>query len=245
MSMFRYMLLCALALALLPVKAQSELVVDWAAYAKDTVAPVFVHSVDLGYDHGYEYTATIEYPEFVALTASEVLRFRLPEEPALSEWPEITTYKGVSAKRGQLDVSFIPIVWRDGKYWRIQSFTLKVHQAARASRRSKVNEAERHAAHSVLSAGRWVKVRVADNGIHMLTHAALRNMGFNDPGKVRLYGYGGHMLSEGDAGQWRDDLCEVGVWRGSDRILFYANGPVKWTLDSDNTFTHMRNPYSN
>ena len=239
------MLLCALALALLPVKAQSELVVDWAAYAKDTVAPVFVHSVDLGYDHGYEYTATIEYPEFVALTASEVLRFRLPEEPALSEWPEITTYKGVSAKRGQLDVSFIPIVWRDGKYWRIQSFTLKLHQAARASRRSKVNEAERHAAHSVLSAGRWVKVRVADNGIHMLTHAALRNMGFNDPGKVRLYGYGGHMLSEGDAGQWRDDLCEVGVWRGSDRILFYANGPVKWTLDSDNTFTHMRNPYSN
>ena len=245
MPMLRFLLCCMFACALLPVKGQGELVVYWSAYAKDTVMPVFVHSVDLGYDHGYDYTVEIEYPEFIALTASEVLRFCLPEEAGLPEWPELKMHKGVSAKRGQLDVSFVPIVWRDGKYWRIQTFTLKVHRNALAPRKSRVAEAERYAAHSVLSAGRWVKVRVADNGIHMFTHAALKNMGFNDPSKVRLYGYGGHMLSESDAGQWRDDLCEVGVWRGDDRILFYANGPVKWTLDSDNTFTHSRNPYSN
>ncbi len=246
MSMFRHILLCMLALALLPIRAQGEIEVDWAVYAQDTVVPVFVHSIDLGYDHAQEYAALIEYPEMVALTAADVARFRLPEAAGLPEWPEMTTYKGISAKRGQLDVSFIPIVWRDGKYWRIQSFTLKLRQVAQASRRSRAGEiVERHAAHSVLSAGRWVKIRVADNGIHMLTHAALRGMGFNDPSKVKVYGYGGHMLSESDVEQWRDDLCEVGVWRGDDRMLFYANGPVKWTLESDKTFTHTRNPYSN
>ena len=65
MPMLRFLLCCMFACALLPVKGQGELVVDWSAYAKDTVMPVFVHSVDLGYDHGYDYTVEIEYPEFI------------------------------------------------------------------------------------------------------------------------------------------------------------------------------------
>ena len=231
-------------LCLLPVKAQGEMEVDWAAYAQDTVPPLFVHSIDLGYDHAGEYTAAIEYPELVPLTVAEIARYQLPKEAGLPEWPEITQYKGVSAKRGQLDLSFVPIVWRDGKYWRIQTFSLKVEKSAKATQRRSADGGGRYAAHSVLSAGRWVKIRVADNGVHMLTHYKLRQMGFNNPSKVRLYGYGGHLLSESDPDLWCDDLCEVPLYRGADRILFYAHGSVAWTLDGDNTFTHTRNPYS-
>ena len=231
-------------LCLLPVKAQGEMEVDWAAYAQDTVPPLFVHSIDLGYDHAGEYTAAIEYPELVPLTVAEIARYQLPKEAGLPEWPEITQYKGVSAKRGQLDLSFVPIVWRDGKYWRIQTFSLKVGKSAKATQRRSADGGQRYAAHSVLSAGRWVKIRVADNGVHMLTHYKLRQMGFNNPSKVRLYGYGGHLLSESDPDLWCDDLCEVPLYRGADRILFYAHGSVAWTLDGDNTFTHTRNPYS-
>ena len=97
---------------------------------------------------------------------------------------------------------------------------------------------------SQLSKGHWVKIRVADNGIHMLTHARLKNMGFSDPSEVRLFGYGGHLLSESNPDLWIDDLCEVPLWRGDDRLLFYANGPVQWTLQNDGTFIHTRNPYS-
>lgn len=244
MSKIRYILLWLLMLCLLPVKAQGEMEVDWAAYAQDTVPPLFVHSIDLGYDHAGEYTAAIEYPELVPLTVAEIARYQLPKEAGLPEWPEITQYKGVSAKRGQLDLSFVPIVWRDGKYWRIQTFSLKVEKSAKATQRRSADGGGRYAAHSVLSAGRWVKIRVADNGVHMLTHYKLRQMGFNNPSKVRLYGYGGHLLSESDPDLWRDDLCEVPLYRGADRILFYAHGSVAWTLDGDNTFTHTRNPYS-
>ena len=244
MSKIRYILLWLLMLSLLPVKAQGEMEVDWAAYAQDTVPPLFVHSIDLGYDHAGEYTAAIEYPELVPLTAAEIARYQLPKEAGLPEWPEITQYKGVSAKRGQLDLSFVPIVWRDGKYWRIQTFSLKVEKSAKATQRRSADGEQRYAAHSVLSAGRWVKIRVADNGVHMLTHYKLRQMGFHNPSKVRLYGYGGHLLSESDPDLWCDDLCEVPLYRGADRILFYAHGSVAWTLDGDNTFTHTRNPYS-
>lgn len=244
MSKIRYILLWLLMLSLLPVKAQGEMEVDWAAYAQDTVPPLFVHSIDLGYDHAGEYTAVIEYPELVPLTAAEIARYQLPKKAGLPEWPEITQYKGVSAKRGQLDLSFVPIVWRDGKYWRIQTFSLKVEKSAKATQRRSADGGQRYAAHSVLSAGRWVKIRVADNGVHMLTHYKLRQMGFHNPSKVRLYGYGGHLLSESDPDLWCDDLCEVPLYRGADRILFYAHGSVAWTLDGDNTFTHTRNPYS-
>ena len=247
--MTRYILTFLLTLALLPIQAQGEIEVDWSAYAQDTVVPVFTHSIDLGYDHiGHEYSVAIEYPELKPLTASEIERYRLPQENGLPEWPEIDVYKGISAKRGQLDISFIPIIWRDGKYWRMENFVLRVspssRQVARVAQADEKNGSQLPITNSLLEKGRWVKIRVSDNGVHMLTHARLKSMGFADPTKVRLFGYGGHMLSEGDTGTWIDDLCEVPLWRGSDRVLFYANGPVKWTLESDNTFTHTRNPYS-
>ena len=243
--MMRYVLISIMMLALLPVRAQGEMEVDWAAYAQDTVLPLFTHSIDLGYNHvGREYQAVIEYPELLPLTSEEIERYSLPKEGALPEWPDIDTYKGVIAKRGQLDISFIPIIWRDGKYQKITNFTLKVDSTSPAAYVRTASQEQRVVFHSRLSKGRWVKLRVEDNGVHMLTHARLRGMGFDNPGKVRLYGYGGHPLSESNTDSWIDDLCEVPLWRVDDRLLFYANGPVQWTLQNDNTFTHTHNPYS-
>ena len=252
--MIRYILLSLLGLVCVTAKAQGDMEIDWTTYAQDTVVPVFMHSIDLGYDHvAYEYTVAIEYPELVPLTAEEVVNFRLPKEAGLPEWPEIDAYKGISAKRGQLDISFIPIIWRDGMYQKIEGFTLKIAASPTPFHRGGLGSAM-YAASSLqgragreaspLSSGRWVKIRVSDNGIHMLTHAHLKEMGFKDPSKVRLFGYGGHPLSEGDTGSWRDGLCEVPLWRTDQRVLFYANGSVQWTLQSDNTFNHTRNPYS-
>lgn len=241
----RYILTYLLALALLPLRAQSELVVDWTSYAQDTVVPIYVHCIDLGYDHqGRDYTVSIEYPELKPLTSEEVTRFRLPAQKGLPEWPVIETHKGISAKRAQLDISFTPIIWRDDKYLRIENFVLKVNTTKHPQHIRAEASAEGKVQNSKLSSGRWVKIRVSDNGIHMLTHSQLKKMGFNDPTKVRLFGYGGHMLSESDTEAWIDDLCEVPLWRGTDRVLFYARGSIEWTLKSDNTFTHTRNPYS-
>ena len=218
--------------------------INWSAYAQDSVVPVFAHSIDLGYDYDGTYNVAIEYPELKPLTTNEIARSCLPKRNGAPEWPEIAVYKGVSAKRGQLDVSFSPVIWRDGRYWRIQSFTLKVHREASAKRGRAVGGVERYASHSVLAEGRWVKIRVADNGIYMLRDYDLKQMGFSEPSKVRVYGYGGQQLSEGDPNRWADDLCEVNVWRGDGRILFYAQGSVSWSMEADQTFTHSRNPYS-
>lgn len=246
MAMMRYVWICVLVLAMLPGWAQHEIEVDWAVYAQDTVMPVFVYNVDLGYDYADEYKVAIEYPELKPLTAEEVIHYRLPEEAGLPEWPVVDVYKGISAKRGQLDISFIPIIWRDGQYQKMVNFTLKV--SAMAGDESLAVGIQRVQSEGVsdsrLQSGRWVKLRVSDNGIHMITHARLKSMGFNAPEKVRLYGYGGHILSESDIDSWIDDLCEVPLCREDDRLLFYAYGTVRWSLQDDNTFTHTNNPYS-
>lgn len=41
-----------------------------------------------------------------------------------------------------------------------------------------------------------MKIRVSDTGVYRITQAELRKMGFSNPDKVRIYGYGGYLLSE-------------------------------------------------
>ena len=103
----------------------------------------------------------------------------------------------------------------------------------------------RYAEHSALAEGKWVKVKVDQTGIYKLTHTELRAMGFSDPTKVSVHGYGGAMLAEDFSQPYTDDLPTTPVWRGNDYLLFYAQGPVKWSYDrSEALFTHTRNPYA-
>lgn len=114
-------------------------------------------------------------------------------------------------------------------------------------------DGSRYASQSALSEGRWVKIRVSENGIYQLTYAELRKMGFADPAKVSVHGYGGWILDEDfSKPTYLDDVPSVAVWRGADYILFYGRGPVKWSygvdsnneLDKTEQFVHENNPYS-
>lgn len=106
-------------------------------------------------------------------------------------------------------------------------------------------QADRYASHSVLAEGKWVKVKVDQTGIYKLTYDALRNLGFEDPSKVSVHGYGGAMLAEDFSQPYMDDLPATPVWRGSDHLLFYAQGPIQWHYEEgEGTFTHTRNPYA-
>lgn len=96
---------------------------------------------------------------------------------------------------------------------------------------------------SMLSSGKWVKIKIYDSGIHQLPHAQLKSWGFSDPAKVKVYGYGGAGLSEKFDDSYVDDLPQVPIVRQDDRILFYAQGVMSWEYASS-TYKHTRNPYS-
>ncbi|NLV53800.1 MAG: type IX secretion system sortase PorU [Bacteroidales bacterium] len=104
----------------------------------------------------------------------------------------------------------------------------------------------RYAQHSRLATGKWVKIRVAEEGVYQLNASTLKGMGFNDPKKVSLYGYNLPILPEAEIENLDDDLTEIPLYRKSDgTLLFYSCGPIQWSRESENDlFTHLNNPYS-
>ncbi|MDR1223388.1 MAG: type IX secretion system sortase PorU [Tannerella sp.] len=105
-------------------------------------------------------------------------------------------------------------------------------------------DGSRYAAKSALSEGKWVKISIKETGFYKLTYSELKEMGFPNPEKVSIHGYGGWPLEEDfSKAVYNDDVPPVATWRGSDFLLFYGKGAVRWTCEG-NTFLHENNAYS-
>lgn len=211
-------------------QAQDFTRLDWDILRLDSVVPRYTEVIPLEKDFAaFDYQVSVQYPELEELAAPDVEKLSrmvhtLPSDPA------VTTQVGISRKQGFLDLSFIPIVCRDGKYYKILSCKIAIEKKRKvAPSRVAAVRADRYAATSVLAQGHWVKIRVPNDGVYMLTAGDLKKMGFSDPSRVKLYGYGGHLQNEViDADKDYDDLCEVPLYHGAQGLLFYANGTVKW-----------------
>ncbi|MCM1521792.1 MAG: C25 family cysteine peptidase [Muribaculaceae bacterium] len=97
---------------------------------------------------------------------------------------------------------------------------------------------------SVLSDGRWVKVRVDHTGVYRISHSTLRLWGFSNPSSVSIAGYGSveraHSLDTAP-----DDLPAIPVVHGSDAIYFYGEGASRVTPgDAGSDPLEHRNYYS-
>ncbi len=111
---------------------------------------------------------------------------------------------------------------------------------------------------SVLATGNWYKISVDKDGIYKIDKAFLQSLGIDvkniNPLNIRIYGNGGGMLPESNSQFRYDDLQENaiqvtgesdGTFDNDDYILFYGQGPVRWSLDTVNhVFRHKANIYS-
>ena len=245
----------------------------------DSVLPRFEYTWEIGESPAEgSYTVSIEYPEFIDMAASDIARLKSITDEPLPEMPVVETTIGISRKKGLLHASFVPLVFRDGKYQKLVSFKLRIGSEVLGVRSEELgvrsdelgvrslklgvdapsspltpnsklltpNSSDRYAAHSVLASGEWAKISVEQTGIHQLNDALIRQCGFSNKNKVKIYGYGGALQPEvltEDYLKATDDLQEVPTYTtpGGQR-LFHAVGPVSW--DSPTATTRTRNPYS-
>ncbi len=213
----------------------------------DSVLPLFCHAVELSDDYqDSAYEVTIEYPEFIDMSPADVARCQAITADPLPELPVVRSYVGTSRRRGTLYISFVPLVQRDGRYQKLVSFKLAVTARHVVRSRARVKSAaERYRAHSVLATGTWAKISIPETGIYQLTDALVRQCGFSNPSKVKIYGYGGALQPEVLSGDYlaeTDDLQEVPTCTVGGRRLFHGVGPVSWS--SATTRIRTRNPYS-
>lgn len=213
----------------------------------DSLLPVFTYARPLGQHYADStYTVSIEYPEFMTMSADDVRRYEKISGAPLPALPEITQQISVSRKQATLEVSFVPLVWREGKYQKLVSFQLKVQATAknglRAPRLAPAETTRSAVTTSVLASGKWVKIRVPSSGIYQLTSDLVSRAGFSNINNVRVYGYGGALQPEKLYASYideTDDLKEVPLCTVNGQRLFWAQGPVSW-----NGAERIRNPYS-
>ena len=89
---------------------------------------------------------------------------------------------------------------------------------------------------SLLASGRWVKAQTAQSGIHKITFAALKSMGFQSPHKVKVYGFPPGQLPQMNISVAPDDLIQYNIWQTKDQqsndyLLVYIPGIVTWKFD--------------
>lgn len=210
----------------------------------DSLLPVFTHHVSLGPDYADSvYTVSIVYPEFIPMSEADIERCEKIMSKSLPAMPEVSQVISVDRKQGELTVSFIPLVFRDGRYQKLVSFMLDV-RGQKSVVRGRRAATQRYADHSVLATGKWAKIGVPSTGIYQVTTDLIKKAGFSDINKVKIYGYGGGMQPETLTATYlaeTDDLMEVPTCEVGGRKLFYAIGPVTW----DANHKRIRNPYSN
>lgn len=249
----RCWLLCCL-MVLLPVSAQEFITLDWQELPAAQTLPVVTYELPLGKGfRSFDYQAEIEFPEYRKLSRSEAAALksrldtlhRLPGGGAafregLPASPRINSFTKISAHRGFLSVSFVPVVFREGSYQRLNSFKLSLKSSPGHAEAEK-----KECTASLLASGRWTKICVGHTGVFKITDAELKKMGFPRPEKVRVFGYGGYLLSQRFSEHPAEDLPEVPLLRLPDGVLFYGRGTVSWKPDADGDyFVHERNFYS-
>lgn len=212
----------------------------------DSVLPVVSYAIPL-YDNYADstYSVTIEYPEFIPMSDADIRNYQAITKESLPRLPKVNQQISISRKKGKLEVSLVPLVYRNKKYQKLVSFMLKVKSKAVSSKRAsqRAPGASRYAAHSVLQEGTWVKIRIPQTGIYQLSSDLLQKAGFSNSNKVKIYGYGGGMQPEKLTASYleeTDDLQEVPSCVIGGRRLFHAIGPVTWNSNHQ----RIRNPYS-
>ena len=245
-NVWRLIIGCVLLSLFSSLRAQEYFSLTASQVRIDSLLPVFTYQKQLGAHYADSlWHVSIEYPLFEDLPVADVLRYQQISGAPLPEMPEVSQTIAVARKKGVLEVSFVPLVFRDGKYQRLVEFKLNVEAIAKAQTRAADAPAERYASHSVLRSGKWAKIRVPQSGFYQLTDALVKKAGFTDPSRVRLYGYGGALQPECLTGKYltaTDDLQEVPTCTVDGRRLFYGVGPIGW--ESSTATVRTRNPYS-
>ena len=246
-SVWRLIIGCVLLSLFSFARAQEYFSLTASQVRIDSLLPVFTYQKLLGAHYADSiWRVNIEYPLFEDLSAAEILHYMQISGAPLPEIPDVSQTIAMVRKKGVLEVSFVPLVYRDGKYKRLVEFKLNVEATAKAkSRAADSSFNSRYAVHSVLQTGTWAKIRIPKSGFYQLTDALVKKAGFTDPSKVKLYGYGGALQPERLTGDYlvtTDDLKEVPTCNVDGRRLFYGIGPVNW--ESPESTVRIRNPYS-
>ncbi len=181
--------------------------------------------------------------KFISLTSKDIAE--VYDIDKISEKIELKNEIVYAQKRKFLKFSFVPLRKNPAnqKYEKLVSFDVKLIDTKNERRAKSAKKLYRNK--SVLSSGKWVKIKIAKSGVYKLTFAELKKLGIKDAANVRIFGSGGSMLPFYNSQNKIDDLVENKIFIKDETVYFYAQGVVKWQYDDkQNIFSQNLNLYS-
>lgn len=150
-------------------------------------------------------------------------------------------------KEPYIQVTFIPLRKNpvNNTIERLVQFSFRLVPKKEQSILKATKASQEYADHSILSTGKWFRIKIKEDGIYKLTYDDLKELGISNPAEVRIYGNGGGMLSVYNDEPHPDDLLENAIWfetgedgafNSGDYILFYGQGPHVWKYNPGNHY---------
>lgn len=218
-----------------------------ADYPSDPKLPVISKSVKLSSTDPREiyYFDNLKYEEIPDSLLADI---ELPESIP-TDLDKIKLYYGRGEKYLSFSICPLRINEYSGKLERLLSYAIKdsIDYNKHLSTKLKAANALEN---SVLASGDWYKLKVITTGIYKLTYSDLKGMGITNPANIRVYGNGGKQLSFLNSDPRPVGLNEIPIYinKGNDAsfdngdyILFYAQGPVSWSMESlSGDFSYFR-----
>ncbi len=140
-------------------------------------------------------------------------------------------------KKPILNIEVLPVQINSasGELRKVTEYSLAIEykDGKKSVQASSTNTSSSYASNSVLSSGKWVKIKIDKDGVYRIPYSDLKSWGFNNPSNVKVFGNGGIMLPKSNNEFRFDDLRENGVMHFGDAIYFYGKGSVKWSYDAD------------
>lgn len=220
--------------------------------------PYYFESVKLPFDGTFTVTLSdVTYAPLV-LQRSRITSAEVPAQK-IENSPVVITAKGYALTKPFAQISVLPFRKNpsSGALEKVISFRYNISITPSPAYTLRGNT---YAEHSVLASGTWYKIGVTKDGIYKIDKAFLQNLGIDvaslDPRNIRIYGNGGGMLPEANAGFRYDDVQENaiqvygegdGTFEDGDYVQFYGQGPHRWVLATTGTcatFSHILHLYS-
>jgi hypothetical protein len=198
----------------------------------NTLIPNYYELIKIENNNGFE--VELQETAYEVFADEEIKNIKyLNRIPAQIEIDSRVMY---SRKVPWLQVTFVPLRRNpaNGRLERLVRFSFKMTPKPERKELSAGASRRDYALHSVLSTGKWFRIRISSDGIYKLTYDDIAGMGISDPSEVRIYGNGSGMLPVNNSELQPDDLRENAIWfeKGDDGIfnkgdylLFYGKGP--------------------
>ena len=193
-----------------------------------------------------EQSVTISNVSYTSITQNDLKDLDVASIPLQLKF----SLKNSIARDKQFAVFKLSPIIKDanGLYKKVTSFQINYTTGVNGNRISSTTKASKtpSVSNSVLSTGDWYRFYVDTTGVFKLSKSFLQHLGVKvnkvDPRTIKLYGNGGRMIPYSNAVSYPFDVEENaikfvgeedGVFNNNDYILFYAEGPKGYNVESN------------